>query len=72
MDKLLAFIAQLEARKIWYRLEHVRDSIMVEVAIPGERWEIEFFPDGHTEVERFVSTGTIEGEELFARLFAED
>ena len=72
MNKLLAFIDQLEEHKIWYRLEHIRDSIMVEVTIPGERWEIEFFADDHIEVERFVSTGTLEGEEILVSLFAED
>ena len=72
MNKLLAFVDQLEEHKIWYRLEHIRDSIMVEAAIPGERWEIEFFADDHVEVERFVSTGTLQGDELFVRLFAKD
>ena len=62
MTKLLTFLNQLEASDTWYRLEHVRDSVMVHTAIPGERWEIEFFDDGHVEIERFVSTGEIQGE----------
>ena len=68
--KLLAFLDQLEQAKIWYRLEHVRDSIMVVVSVPGERWEVEFFDDGAVEVERFRSSGTIEGEEVLAMLMA--
>jgi hypothetical protein len=32
---------------------------MVEVAVPGERWEAEFFEDGRIEAERFSSDGTI-------------
>jgi hypothetical protein len=71
LGKLLEFLAQLEARHIWYRLEHVRDSIMVITTIPGERWEVEFFEDGQVEVERFSSPGKIEHEIDFTRLFAE-
>jgi hypothetical protein len=70
MTKLLKFLEQLEVEKIWYRLGRVRDAIMVEVAVPGERWEIEFFADGVVEVERFISPGRIEGEEAIAELFA--
>lgn len=69
--KLLAFLDQLEQAKIWYRLEHVRDSIMVTASIPGERWEVEFFADGDVEVERFRSSGKIEGEDALGLLRAE-
>ncbi|MEH2433650.1 MAG: hypothetical protein V7K25_20770 [Nostoc sp.] len=43
---------------------------MVNVAVAGERWEVEFFEDGSVEVERFVSSGEINGEEVFSDLFA--
>ena len=69
--KLLAFLDQLDQEKVWYRLEHVRDSIMVTVSIPGERWEVEFFEDGTVEVERFRSSGKIEGEEALSMLTGE-
>jgi hypothetical protein len=72
LGKLLAFLERLEQAKIWHRQEHIRDSVMVTVAIPGEYWEVEFFEDGHVEVERYVSSGTIEGEDVLERLFAED
>lgn len=58
--RMLAFLDRLDEAKAWYRLEHVRDSIMVVVTIPGERWEIEFFEDGAVEVERFRSSGEID------------
>jgi len=32
---------------------------MVQVALPGERWEVEFFEDREPEVEIFRSDGTI-------------
>jgi hypothetical protein len=70
LSRALAFLAQLDAAHIAYRLEHVRDSLMIIVAVPGERWEIEFFPDDHVEVERFVSTGVMENEDRLADLLA--
>jgi hypothetical protein len=33
---------------------------MLQLTVPGERWEAEFFEDGTIEVERFVSTGRVE------------
>jgi hypothetical protein len=57
MGKLLAFLERLEGRRLNYTLKHVRDSVMIEIAVPGERWEIEFFDNGEVEIERFVSTG---------------
>ena len=35
---------------------------MVEVAVPGERWEVEFLEDGYVEAEVFRSDGEIRGE----------
>ncbi len=70
LAKLLAFLQRLEDAHIWYRLKHVRESIMVLVAVPGERWEIEFFDDDHVEVERFTSSGTIEDEPVLDDLIA--
>ena len=69
--KLVTFLNQLEQERISYTLAHHRDeTIMVNVAVAGERWEVEFFEDGSVEVERFVSSGEINGEEVFSELFA--
>jgi len=70
MAKILKFLDKLEESKTWYRLEHVREAVMVVVAIPGERWEVEFFEDGRVEIERFISSSEIEGEDALDRLFA--
>ncbi len=43
---------------------------MITVAVPGERWEIEFLSDGSVEVEKFISNGEIAGEESLNELFA--
>jgi hypothetical protein len=69
LGKALAFLEQLETAKFWYRLEHVRDSLLVSITVPGERWEVEFFEDDHVEVERFVSSGSIEDERALSDLF---
>ena len=47
----LTFLNRLEVARVPSRLEHVRDALMVSLATPGERWEIEFFEDGSVEVE---------------------
>ena len=58
--RLLSFLNELRAGKIHYRLDQYRDdAIMVEVAVPGERWEIEFLDDGTVEAEVFRSDGAI-------------
>lgn len=69
LSSVLGFLDRLEADGRAYRLEHVRDSLMVSLAMPGERLEIEFFDDGRVEVERFRSTGKIEGEDALEALF---
>jgi hypothetical protein len=57
---LLSFLNELRHAKIYYRLsQHRDDGIMVEVAVPGERWEVEFLDDGSVEGEVFRSDGTI-------------
>jgi hypothetical protein len=68
---LTAFLNKLEQKAISYTLAHNRDeSIMVLVAIPGERWEIEFLGDGSVEIEKFTSNGEIYGKDILNELFA--
>ncbi|NUQ79907.1 MAG: hypothetical protein HUU21_40930 [Polyangiaceae bacterium] len=70
MSRLLELLIQLEKKSIHYSLEHNRDdAIMVLVSIPGQRWEIEMFSDGHLEIEIFRSDGTIYDHEEIAKLF---
>jgi hypothetical protein len=71
MRELFDFLDQLESRKIYFTLSRIRDSVLVEVSVPGERWEVEFFADGSVQVEKFKSEGIIyDGSELNV-LFAE-
>jgi len=56
--KLHDFLNKLEERKIYYKLNKVRsESIMVEIAVPGQRWEVEFMDDGSIEIEKIMSDG---------------
>lgn len=70
-DRLLSFLGDVESRKIAYTLSHPRpEAILITLAVPGERWEVEFLDDGSVDVERFVSTGEIEGDEVLDGLLA--
>ena len=59
MNALIDFLDKLESNKIYYKLNKVREGIMVEVAVPGERWEVEFFSEGDVQIEKFISEGEI-------------
>lgn len=71
MKQLIDFLEKLEEKKIYYKLNKVRDAIMVEIAVPGERWEIEFFANGNIEVEKFVSNGEILDADEIEKLFTD-
>lgn len=69
-DRLLSFLGELESTRISYTLGHIRtEAILVSVAVPGERWEVEFLEDGSVDVERFVSTGCLGDDSALADLF---
>jgi hypothetical protein len=57
-----AFIRELEVSGIHYGLTSAREgAVMVQVALPGQRWEVEFFDGREPEVEVFRSDGSIFG-----------
>ena len=71
LARLTSFLKRLEESKISYSLEHNRDeTIMVLIAVPGQRWEIEFFEDGTVEVEKFISTGVTGDDGTIDELFS--
>jgi hypothetical protein len=67
--ELRQFLSQLDAKRISYRLDRVRDATMVMVFVPGEHWEVEFMDEGGIEIERFRSDGVIGGEDWLGELF---
>lgn len=67
---LLSFLGRLRAAHIYYSLsDPTEGAVMVEVSVPGERWEIEFHEDGRISTEVFVSRNGVQGEELIEELF---
>jgi hypothetical protein len=72
--QILDLLRRLREAKIHYRLYQSRDdALMIEVTVPGERWEIEFVDYGdevQVEVERFVSGGHLDDESALEDLFA--
>ena len=45
-------------------------QVMATVFVPGHRYEVEFFGDGHVEIERFSSPGEIGGDELIPEILS--
>ncbi|MBC6475323.1 MAG: hypothetical protein GDA48_23030 [Hormoscilla sp. GM102CHS1] len=71
-NQLIVFLQKLEGQEISYSLARHRDeAVMVTVAVPEERWEIEFLSDGTVEVEKFISNGEILGESALSELLSE-
>ena len=69
MNNLYGFLIKLEEHNIFYSLNRIRESILVNIVVPGERWEVEFFEDGHIEIERFVTTRELLDERALDLLF---
>jgi hypothetical protein len=52
------FLAQLSSASISFTLTHCHDdAIMVLVAVPGERWEVEFFAGENRDAASYCSAG---------------
>jgi hypothetical protein len=61
LDDVLQFCAALSERRASYKLSVDRpEAIRVTLDVPGERWEIDFFPDEHIELERYVGQGVVD------------
>ena len=62
--KLARLLARLDHARLRYTVAHYRKDapVSVQVAVPGERWEIDLLADGKIEFERFVSDGAVVGE----------
>ena len=72
--RMLALLQRLREAGIAHALRQSRDeALLIEVNVPGQRWEIEFVDYGdevQVEIERFLSTGQIDGESALDELFA--
>lgn len=71
-NNLFSFLNKLEEHNIYYQLNKIRsEAIMVEVVVPGQRWEVEFLGDGTIDVEKFISDKAYYDESEFDVLFKE-
>jgi len=71
-SKMLDFLRKLREQKLAFTLRHSRDdAIMVQINVPGERWEVEFLEDGDVDVEVFRSNGEIHDESWIEKLLNE-
>ena len=79
LNELILLLERLEEKKIYYKLNKTRDdTIMIEIAVPGQRWEIEYNTYGKSsshnckiEIEKFVSNGILYDESEIETLFNE-
>ena len=63
---MMEILAKLEEKNIYYKLDMVstkHDRILIEIAIPGERWAIEIDHESNVFIEKFFSDGTIYPED---------
>jgi hypothetical protein len=69
LAKVLELLNRLEQAKIHYKLAHNQeDAISIEIAVPGQRWEIDCYANGITDVEIFRSDGSIHDETALEEL----
>lgn len=62
--RFLDYLNRLDRANIHYSLAHTRpDSIMIDVSLPGWRWEIEFMADGSVDIERYSSVAGVENDQ---------
>jgi hypothetical protein len=67
---LLDLLSRLETAKIHFtRARNQEDAITVEVAVPGQRWEIDCYADGRMDVEVFKSDGAVRDASAIDELF---
>lgn len=70
---LQRFPKQLQETDTWYTLSFRREgALMVQLAVPGQRWEVEFFPDREPEIEVFKCQGDIFGPDKLKPFWALD
>ena len=68
---LIGFLEKLEECKLYYRLSKIREGILVEITVPGERWEVEFMRAGVVVIEKFKSDLETYDESELSVLFDE-
>lgn len=74
LSDVIDFLDTLGERKLPFRLGKIRDSILIEIPLEDQLWEVEFMQDGTVEAEKFVRSDPpldAEGLRELIREFAE-
>jgi len=75
LEQFLVFTERLTAAKmkIQYRLDRQREAIMVAIVTPQAYYEVEFFVDGHIDVQTFAAgpVDTMMLEEITDKILSE-
>jgi hypothetical protein len=72
LTRVLELLNRLEAAKIHFRLAYNQeDAITIEIAVPGQRWEIDCYANGRKDVEVFKSDGSIRDASAIDELFSD-
>jgi hypothetical protein len=70
--RFIDFLNRLDRAQI-YRLDHTRpDSVMIDISLPGARWDVEFMADGSIGIERYESVAGVENEPGLLETIFED
>jgi hypothetical protein len=70
LSTLTGFLDRLDGSDIHYTLTSIREgSVLVNVTVPGERWEVEFMEDGEIEIEVFKGDGEVYDFSIIEDLF---
>jgi hypothetical protein len=70
--QLIYFLLRIREKKIPYSLLHGhRNNIIINISVPGERWEAEFSQENSTNVRRYISKGKIYNETILLENFPE-
>ena len=71
--RLLDLLNRLDAAHVSYALGHTRpESVMVDISLPGWRWEVEFMVEGSIEIERYRSVSGVDDDpQLLEELLAD-
>jgi hypothetical protein len=71
--RLLDFLNRLDQAHISYQLRNTRpDSVMIDISLPGWRWEVEFMADGSIDIERYRSVAGVENDPGLLETLFED
>lgn len=67
---VIEFVEKLHKAKIYCSVRCTSyDAISIDVAVPGQRWEIDFLKDGSVDIEIFKSNGNIYDRAKLSELF---